>query len=67
MTKMQHMPEEVLYVVPCTTPGLTCCPHMLLGRKPAENVQRCEVWCTKWRLQRDRETRIHACDPDFPK
>jgi hypothetical protein len=60
--------KMVLRAIPCTHPALTCCSHRMVAPwKPADNVQRCEVWCSKWRLQRDREHVIRGCHQDYPK
>jgi len=53
-------------VIPCVTPGLSCCPHRLVATgRPADTVVRCEVWCIHWRVNRIRDKVFHACEPHF--
>jgi len=62
------MKQKSLFVIECITPGLSCCQYRLVATGcSAENVVRSPVWCAKWRLQRDKETVIYGCNPDFPE
>jgi hypothetical protein len=67
VTDEMHDPESVRHIIPCTLPGLTCCDFRLTGKAFDDNVMRAEVWCKKWRVQRDKEHVIRGCHPDYPK
>jgi len=55
------IPEITLTMVPCVTPG-NFCPFGVQVFNPNY-----EYWCRKWRVQRDKETVIYGCNPDYPK
>jgi hypothetical protein len=58
-------PPKILHVIPCINPGLSCCEHRLTGKKPADNVWRCEVYCGKWRENRMRDKVFRACQTEY--
>lgn len=60
-----NYPPKILNVIPCINPGLSCCEHRLTGKKPAENVWRCEVYCGKWRENRMKDRVFYACQPEY--
>jgi hypothetical protein len=59
-------PPKILHVIPCTNPGLSCCDHRLVATgQPADNVQRCRIYCAKWRGNRFKDRVFHACDEGY--
>jgi hypothetical protein len=56
------MPEMTLTLTPCNVAGVESCPYAVVMQSQGINV-----WCAKWRLQRDRETMIRGCNPDYPQ
>lgn len=59
------MDEQILHIIPCINPGLSCCEHRLTGSKLAINVWCREVWCAKWRENRMKDRVFHACEPEY--
>lgn len=58
-------PPRILHVIPCINPGLCCCEHRLMGKKPADNVWGRELYCGKWRENRMKDKVFCACQPEY--
>jgi len=56
------IPEITLTLVPCNFPDESCsfCVTLYQDRVHKD-------WCRKWRVQRDKETVIYGCNPDYPE
>ena len=62
------MKQKSLFIVECVKANRENCPFQLIASTyPGNNTVAAYVWCAKWRLQRDKETMIYGCHPDFPK
>lgn len=57
--------DQMISVIPCTKPGLTCCEHRMVRpncqHDKCDNVARTIVWCSKWRLNRARDGAYYGC------
>lgn len=54
-----------LHLIPCANPGMSCCDFIVFTKAWADNVQRRETWCSRWRRNCMKDGYIQACDPDF--